>query len=616
MKSATAIRQKDNAAFMKESAELMEAINALERAMKVLSGAGTKTGLLQNANALGTSERTRAANLISFAVNKFPTDGSRSLSSKKISALARYTDMLRSDMESMSLDSMSQPEGITAAEDTGGYAPQSATVQGILKDMYDTFATDLESQTSTEAGANRDYEALMAEKTTQVNHMNEEIAHQEELKAAAEVELAESIQELDDTTKQMKADIEFFDLTEAGCRAKHEEWTTRSSQRMEEIKGVEEALKILTSDEARELFMKAIKPGAETSFLQINAGNDESAPASKAYKVLKEQARKSHSIRLAALAATVRTTSTGHFDEVIKKIDEMIQTLKEEEKEDIKQRDWCKDEYQKNSEEHANLKWTIETNLAVITKLEEAIAKLDENIQATAQEIKDTKEQIKKMEDERIEENKAFKQAKSDDEAAAALLGKTIDVLSKFYKKEGIDVGALLQGPEFERSQWDAPDAEFSDKGKRSNQSKGIISILTMLKEDLELEIKNEIASQEEFEKAKAAAEALIVDLTEKKTNLEAAKSEKEEQKTLEHEKMAENEQSLADNEEYKAKISPDCDWMLSSFQERVDKRKAEMNGLVQAKEFLAASFVQESSSDDDKFSDISFDHLGSSLRR
>jgi len=620
MKSATAIRQKDNAAFMKESAELMEAINALERAMKVLSGAGTKTGLLQNANALSTSERTRAANLISFAVNKFPTDGSRSLSSKKISALARYTDMLRSDMESLSLDSMSQPEGITAAEDTGGYAPQSATVQGILKDMYDTFATDLESQTSTEAGANRDYEALMAEKTTQVNHMNEEIAHQEELKAAAEVELAESIQELDDTTKQMKADIEFFDLTEAGCRAKHEEWTTRSSQRMEEIKGVEEALKILTSDEARALFMKAIKPGAETSFLQINAGNDESAPASKAYKVLKEQARKSHSIRLAALAATVRTASTGHFDEVIKKIDEMIQTLKEEEKEDIKQRDWCKDEYQKNSEEHANLKWTIETNLAVITKLEEAIAKLDENIQATAQEIKDTKEQIKKMEDERIEENKAFKQAKSDDEAAAALLGKTIDVLSKFYKKEGIDVGALLQGPEFERSQWDAPDAEFSDKGKRSNQSKGIISILTMLKEDLELEIKNgvkdEIAAQEEFEKAKAAAETLIVDLTEKKTNLEAAKSEKEEQKTLEHEKMAENEQSLADNEEYKAKISPDCDWMLSSFQERVEKRKAEMNGLVQAKEFLAASFVQESSSDDDKFSGISFDHLGSSLRR
>lgn len=164
MKSATAIRQKDNAAFMKESAELMEAINALERAMKVLSGAGTKTGLLQNANALSTSERTRAANLISFAVNKFPTDGSRSLSSKKISALARYTDMLRSDMESLSLDSMSQPEGITAAEDTGGYAPQSATVQGILKDMYDTFATDLESQTSTEAGANRDYELLMEEK--------------------------------------------------------------------------------------------------------------------------------------------------------------------------------------------------------------------------------------------------------------------------------------------------------------------------------------------------------------------------------------------------------------------------------------------------------------------
>merc|ERR1719420_1471254 len=415
MKSATSIRQKDNKAFMADSAELMEAINALERAMKVLSGAGTKTGLLQIASALSTSERTRAANLISFAVNKFPTDGSRALSSKKVSALARYTAVLRSDMESMTMDSMSEPEfKPTAQEDTGGYAPASATIQGILKDMYDTFVTDLESQTSSEANANRDYEALMAEKTEQVNHMNEEIAHQEEKKAAAEVDLAEAIQELDDTTKQMKADIEFFDLTEAGCRAKHEEWTTRSDQRTEEIKGVEEALKLLTSDEARALFMKAIKPGAETSFLQIDSGNDESAPAAKAYRVLRDQAKKSHSIRLAALAATVRTTEKGHFDKVIKEIDKIIQVLKDEEKEDIKQRDWCKDEYQTNELKQAKIKWKIENNEAMITKLEKRIEKLTEAITQTVEEIETTKKEIEEMEDVRKEENGDFVQAKKD----------------------------------------------------------------------------------------------------------------------------------------------------------------------------------------------------------
>merc|ERR1719161_1121485 len=46
-KQSTAVRQKENGAWMAGKAELEEAINALERAIKVLGGAGTKTGLLQ-----------------------------------------------------------------------------------------------------------------------------------------------------------------------------------------------------------------------------------------------------------------------------------------------------------------------------------------------------------------------------------------------------------------------------------------------------------------------------------------------------------------------------------------------------------------------------------------
>merc|ERR1719217_452361 len=39
--TATAVRQKENAAFMAEKVDLEQAISALERAIKVLSGAGT-----------------------------------------------------------------------------------------------------------------------------------------------------------------------------------------------------------------------------------------------------------------------------------------------------------------------------------------------------------------------------------------------------------------------------------------------------------------------------------------------------------------------------------------------------------------------------------------------
>merc|ERR1719158_2210957 len=43
-----------------------------------------------------------------------------------------------------------------------GYAPQSATIQGMLGDMYLTFAANLESATLDEANQNHDYEKLYA----------------------------------------------------------------------------------------------------------------------------------------------------------------------------------------------------------------------------------------------------------------------------------------------------------------------------------------------------------------------------------------------------------------------------------------------------------------------
>jgi len=411
------------------------------------------------------------------------------------------------------------------------------------------------------------------------------------------------------------------------CKAKHEEWELRKSQRLEEIEGIEKALEILTSDEARALFAKAIKPGAETSFMQLASESSVGDAAMKAYDALKTQARKSHSLRLAALAATVRTMGHGHFDAVIKQIDEMIQTLKDEEADDIKQRDWCKEEYHLNSEEKIDLKWKIKNNDAMIVKLTEIIDKLIEEIDITVKEIEATKANIKQMEEERKAEHEEFQVAKSDDEAAIALLEKARDVLSSYYKKNEVDMGPvqgsmkLLQGPEFEISADQAPDATFSDAGKRKNQGKGIISILTMLIEDLQSEIKNgikdEVAAQAEFEKNVAAAKKLIETLEEKKSNLEDNKAETEGKKDDEEEDKKSNEKSLGINEDYLNKIKPDCDWMLNSFEERVEKRKAEMNGLVQAKEYLSGAappaMVQASSGFDDyKLQDISF----ASLRR
>merc|ERR1719160_1887016 len=155
------------------------------------------------------------------------------------------------------------------AQKEASYSPASSTIMGILKDMYDTFVKNLEHETDVESEAQKNYEDLMAVKTKEHASLDAELKQRTAEKAEAEEMLADASQELDDTTKQMHADIEFFDETKASCSAKADEWSERVRARTEELAGIDKALEILTGDDAKALFNKAIKPGMET-FLQLD----------------------------------------------------------------------------------------------------------------------------------------------------------------------------------------------------------------------------------------------------------------------------------------------------------------------------------------------------------
>jgi len=186
------------------------------------------------------------------------------------------------------------------------------------------------------------------------------------------------------------------------------------------------------------------------------------------------------------------------------------------------------------------------------------------------------------------------------------LIEQAIEALSAYYKDNKIEMGPiqgsvkLLQedpapsdGPQFDKGD-QAPEAEFKKTGHRKNESKGIISIMTMIKEDLEDEIKNgiknEVAAQEAYEKQVEAANTLLDNLTKKETNLEEDKAKQEQAVLDEKEDMENNKNDLKTNEEEKESITEDCDWMIENFEERKKKREVEQQGLVKAKEFLAGA--------------------------
>merc|ERR1719473_752284 len=108
------------------------------------------------------------------------------------------------------------------------------------------------------------------------------------------------------------------------------------------------------------------------------------------------------------------------------------------------------------------------------------------------------------------------------------------DFLQKRSRKGPLGEAGAGQ-PEFEKTDADVlagGGPSFSSGDKSMGESKGIISILTMLKENCENEVANGIKAEDEsiarFNEQKGSAEGLIASLEEKKTNLESDKADRD----------------------------------------------------------------------------------------
>jgi len=599
----TSVRQKQNAAWAEESEEVKQALAALQSAITVLAEATAPTKDTRESHTpelLQENVQMRSRYAVNNVLQKLPS--MVGLEPARMALLSEFT----------------------AAKT--GFAPQSATIQGMLGDMYLTFSNNLESATNDEANQNADYEKLFASLEETNNQLKETRARKESEKAEAESMLADTTKAYEDTEKQMEADKEFFEQTKEACLSKHAEWTVRVNMRDEELEGITKALEILTSDENRELFAGSIKPGVSMSFVQVASSpsflqNSAFAPAARAYNAVKAQVTKSHSLRLAALAVQIRSAKAGHFDKVIKAIDLMLNTLEEEGADDLAKKTQCLDEYQKIDKTVSKLDWQIKNNVAKIDKLQKLIELRTQEKDNANAKIKETNQYIKDIEAERKEENEAYLQAKKDDETAVKVLNSAKAAFTSFYKKNDVKMGKIqgsatgfLQEPEFERSADDAPDATFSSKGNNKVMGKGIVSLFNYIIEDLGDELANEKASeaksQTEYAAERKTAENLVSDLEEKVVTLEGIIAKRVDDKKDENKDMKENNKDRDSELGYEAKIKPDCDWILKAFDQRAEARAAEAGGLTTAKEFLAGktSLIQtEKPFNDEKLSSLGF---------
>jgi predicted nucleic acid-binding Zn-ribbon protein len=194
LKEAAALREKENAEYLKERSETEQCIGALEHAIKTLQGAGTgKASVLQKGvteSALQQAELDSAAAGVRSALRRVPKD------TMTPEDMRTVQDFVQDPTRFWSSSKTSFSGAQIAQNPFGDYAPASTVIQGILKEMYDGFTSSLEEANADEASKAKEFEDLYGIKAAEVNTLESTLAKKSEDKAESEKTLADTKEQL------------------------------------------------------------------------------------------------------------------------------------------------------------------------------------------------------------------------------------------------------------------------------------------------------------------------------------------------------------------------------------------------------------------------------------
>merc|ERR1719159_732814 len=563
-KDATGMRMKEGQEFHKEETDLINAINACKHAIVVLSKHHPE--LLQLTGA-AKELRKVSAHLLTEVLT------------------ATQHDTLKNFLriaEGANADSFLQKDMIPGMQ---SYAPQSGQIFGILKQMKEDFEKNLAETRANEEKAKAEYEQLNAAS-------EEEIAA--EKKAADEEDLA-------DTEEQLAKDEEFLANLNAKCEATDKEYQERVKGRTAEIAAVGDTIQILNSDESFESFGKTLGgPGQvvggvrQAGFLQmrlrIRHMSKEQQLRSRVANLLRNAYRKNPSDpRLAMVATSVELDA---FTKVKKAIDDMVAELKAQQADEVKHKDWCREEIDRNERETDHKyrdKDDLETKIADLT---ETIKGLTTDIETLKADIATMKTEMTRASEDREAENADFQQAVMDQRITQQILEKAIQRMSQVY--------AFLQraGPaHFQSSGTDTDPgsgpARFAKKEKHGGGSKVIAMLTECMNDSKATENENIVAEQD----AQVAYESFMTDSND-------SIAQKMEEIVNKSEKLAKaQEEKVQAESDHKATVAAivtlsdesgdlhkSCDFILKNFDLRQKARTAEIDALNQAKAILSGA--------------------------
>jgi len=548
MAEATALREKENAAFKTVESETSTNIAGIEKAIAAIEkGAGG--AFLQT---------TAAATVKQLAMNS-----------------QKMMDADRQDVLSF----------LSGSSD---YAPASGQITGILKTMLDEMNADLADAQATESKAVSDYEALMAAKKKEVDALSAMIEQKLTRVGDLGVEIQEMKNDLGDTADGLADDAKFLEDLDKNCAIKQKLFDENVKYRTQELAALADTIKMLNDDDALELFKKTL-PGASASFMQVKVSSQ--AMRSRALSMIKAVNDRRPALDFIALALHGKKIG---FGQVIKMIDDLVAELKKEQTDDDNKKEYCDEQFDLSDDKKKVEEKKIADLETAITETEEGIVTTKEQIDALEDGIRALDKSVAEATEQRKEENEDYTSLMAADAAAKELIGFAKNRLNKFYNPKLYKPPALVSINAHGRDAPPPPPEAVEAYSKKSEESNGIIAMMDSLTKDLDKEMteaevteKDAQGDYETFMQDSATKRAedskTLTDKQGALANLETSLGDQKAEK-------ASTEKTLSATNEYIASLHAECDWLIKYFDMRKEARSTEIDALGNAKAVLSGA--------------------------
>jgi len=579
IETATDMRNKENTDFLAAKDEMEKAIAALEKAIEVLGDAT----LIQKEGALVS---------VGFDLRRAVELGQNFLSEQDARFLEQVLDgqVPKADWKKLNRKATFKMK----------YKARSTKIQEILADMLQTFDDNLADATKEEKSTKASFDTLMGSKNSQLSAAQDALSGGEGEGAARTLAADEAQEEVDALTTQVSNDEKYISQVEASYADKVAEWKERKRLRTEEIASISKAIEILASDDAKDLMASSFESQGGFFLQESNEGCSKMKRATKVMHKLRAMAAKHRDPRLSSLAVAIQLNARGHFDKIVAEVMKMVSDLHEEADEDLKTKETCEADRMANTKTAKKSAQSMDDETALINRKKADIEAMQKEIAGIVAHVKELKLQLEEAQIQRAKENREYKAAKADDEAATVLIGKSKDVLEKFYADNGL---ALVQTgtksrvhaksgvaqPEVVAGEAPPPPpSTFGEPyGGNKGATNGVISLLEMVKADVEKDIKTATAEESkaksDYDTFKSETEALIKSLGSEKADLEGKVGDAETAVVDAKKTRKDKKKVLDDTMEFLRSIAPSCDYMAVNFELRKANREAEIDGLIEA---------------------------------